>query len=144
MIQTHFNNKNIRCCVIWSLSMQVHGVIRKAALENVILLDADNLTEPQLNHELNAILNDKKHATCAKEISNLLHRDVMLECTQWRRSVQRQCDEQQRLKPASPLHLDALGALFFVIFVCVKLSLKFCRLYNSCDWSRISMSRKTK
>lgn len=126
------------------LSTQVHDVIEKAALENVILLSADNLTEAQLIRELDAILNDKRHSTCAKEISNLLHRNVMLECTQWKRTVQRQCDEQQRLQPASPLHLDALGALFFVIFVCVKVSLKFCRLYNSCDWSRISMSRKTK
>lgn len=122
---------------------QIHDVIQKAVLENVILLNADNLTEAQLKHELDAILNDQKHATCAKEISNLLHKNVMLECTQWKKSIQKKCDEQQ-IQPSSHLHLDALGALFFVIFVFVKLSLKFCRLYNSCDWSRIAQSKKTK
>lgn len=109
----------------------------------MILLNADNFTEEQLNHQLNAILNDKKHATCAKEISNILHKNVMLECTQWKKSIQKNSDEHQMMESSASLHLDALGALFFVIFVLVKLSLKFCRFYNSCWWGRISAEQKT-
>lgn len=90
------------------------------------------------------MLSDNKFENRAKEISKLLQQKMSRDCNKWEESIARQ--KEQNSTSAVHLHLDALGGLFFVIFVVVKVSLKFCQFYNSWGsiWRTNGVTKKTK
>lgn len=118
---------------------QLHSAINCTALENVSMLRSDDVTETTLSCKLNTMLNDEKYKIRAKEISKLLQQKTNHDCTKWKESIALQ---KERNSSAVHLHFDALGGLFFVIFVVVKVSLKFCQFYNS--WLPSKLTKKTK
>lgn len=90
--------------------------------------------------KINKMLNNKDLKNHAKEIASLLHHNSVLNDVV--------LDDESSVKSqqisTNHLHLDGLGALFFVIFIVVKLSLKFCRLYNNFEWGARATQKKTK
>lgn len=123
------------------LFIQLHTAIKCTALENVSMIRTDDVTEATLSCKLNIMLNDKKFKIRAKEISELLQQKSNQDCTMWKESLTQQ--KQISDSSALNLHFDALGGLFFVIFVVVKVSLKFCQFYNSWQWIPKKLLRKT-
>lgn len=105
------------------------------------MLHSDDVTQAAVSSTLNTMLNDTKYKMRATEISKLLQHKSNLDCTQWRQSINRQ---KENNSSAVHLHLDALGGLFFVIFVVVKVSLKFCQFYNSWEWLPSKLLKKMK
>lgn len=99
----------------------------------------DEVKKEILVQKLNKMLQNKNLKAQAKEISILLHHNSVnllnaesIESTQRRSTLKER--QLQRQQSSAAVHLDALGALFFVIFIIVKVSLRFCRFYNSWDW----------
>lgn len=100
----------------------------------------EELNTTALVEKLKKVLNNKNLEKNAKQIANLLHHnsvDLSSDFMPFKADTQ-----SQQISPAH-LHLDALGALFFVIFVIVKVSLKFCQFYNNLGWKTIVKSKKT-
>lgn len=122
----------------------MHSIVKYTALESIFTIRADDINKNTLQQTLTTILHNKNLKSHAKEIANLIHhssisKDFVLdkEGSKYHTQASRQISETH-------LHLDALGALFFVIFVIVKLSLKFCRFYNNFEWKTNVTSKKTK
>lgn len=108
---------------------------------------ADEVKKEVLVQKLNKMLQNKNLKAQAKEISTLLHHNSVnllnAESTQTRRLTLKERQLQRQQSSEAAVHLDALGALFFVIFVIVKVSLRFCRFYNSWGEPDNTTSKKT-
>lgn len=107
----------------------------------------DEVKKEVLVQKLNKMLQNKNLKAQAKEISTLLHHNSVnllnaAESSSHPRSTLKS-RQLQRQQSSATLHLDALGALFFVIFIIVKVSLRFCRFYNSWDWKNDDTPKKT-
>lgn len=107
----------------------------------------DEVKKEVLVQKLNKMLQNKNLKAQAKEISTLLHHNSVnllnAESMPHRQRLtlkERQLQRQQSSE--ATVHLDALGALFFVIFVIVKVSLRFCRFYNSWEWKVDTTQKK--
>lgn len=131
---------------------ELHTIITNTALENMATIRTDEVKKEVLVQKLNKMLQNKNLKAQAKEISTLLHHNsVNLLNAESMRERQitaptstLRSRELQRQQSSAHVHLDALGALFFVIFVIVKVSLRFCRFYNSWEWkSDTSTTKKT-
>lgn len=126
--------------------MQFHSILKYTALESIFTIRADEINRETLKQKLAIILNNKNLKMHAKEIAGLLchssmnlSRDLFLP----KEGIVHHTQTSRQLSQTY-LHLDALGALFFVIFVIVKLSLKFCRIYNNFEWKTNATTKKTK
>lgn len=125
----------------------MHGIIENTALENMATIRTDEVKKEVLVQKLNKMLQNKNLKAQAKEISTLLHHNSVnllnAESMQTRRLTLKERQLQRQQSSEAAVHLDALGALFFVIFVIVKVSLRFCRFYNSWgDWKVEPTSKK--
>lgn len=92
-------------------------------MQNMILIRIDEITEENLSEKIKTILS-KKYTRLYNSVNSSSD------------FAKRLCNEQfrkQKSHQLSPnnLQLDGLGALFFVIFIIVKVSLKFCQFYNN-------------
>lgn len=99
----------------------------------MLTIKIDEINKEMLGQKLKLILNKRNLKAQAKEIANLLHHtsvDLASSAVSAKEPVNHNTQTSVQLS-TTHLHLDALGALFFVIFVIVKLSLKFCRFYNN-------------
>lgn len=105
----------------------------------------DEVKKEILLKKLEKMLENKDLKAHAKEIATLLHHNsVNLSSDLMKSNDSTKSPLKSRDLSQSHVHLDALGALFFVIFVVVKVSLTFCRFYNSWDWKTSATSKKTK
>lgn len=133
-------------------SLQLHTIITNTALENMATIRTDEVKKEILVQKLNKMLQNKNLKAQAKEISTLLHHNsVNLLNAESMRDRQTTAPtstfksrELQRQQSPAHVQLDALGALFFVIFVIVKVSLRFCRFYNSWEWKTDTSSTTKK
>lgn len=109
---------------------------------------SDEVKKEVLVQKLNKMLQNKNLKAQAKEISTLLHHNSVnllnAESMGERHTTTStlKSRELQRQQSSAHVQLDALGALFFVIFVVVKVSLRFCRFYNSWDWKSDTSTTK--
>lgn len=108
--------------------------------QNMESMEISEINKQNLGDKLKIMLNKKKLKAHAKEIDNLLHHKSVSLCSDF---ILSNGQKSRQLTPTH-LHLDALGALFFVIFVIVKLSLKFCQFYNNWEWKANATTKKTK
>ncbi|XP_055305728.1 UDP-glucosyltransferase 2-like [Sitodiplosis mosellana] len=125
---------------------ELHSIVKYTALESIFTIRADEINQKTLKQKLTNILNNKNLKSHAKEIAGLLHHNSMnlsKDLALAKEGVRHYTQTSRQLSPTY-LHLDALGALFFVIFVIVKLSLKFCRIYNNFEWKTNASPKKTK
>lgn len=110
---------------------QIH--FKTSFLGNMSTMHIEKINKLELTKKLNHVLNNKNLKAHAEEIAtllrnksvNLLNNTVLNE-----ESIKCQSERSQHISQ-NHLHLDALGALFFVILVVVKLSLKCCRIFNN-------------
>lgn len=100
----------------------------------------DEIIKKKLIVNLSRMLNNRNLKSHAKEIASLLHHNSVKFPNEF--ALVRERSGKKDLNQISSNHfqLDGLGALFFVIFLIVKVSLQFCRFYNS--W--ITSTGKTK
>lgn len=120
---------------MFSQNSQIHSIVKTSALENMYIMSFDGINKELMSQTLKRILSNRNMKKCAKEIADLLHHEHNISANQ---NIQ-----TTRQLTTTNLHLDALGALFFIIFVIVKLSLKFCRFYNNLEWKLSSTSKRT-
>lgn len=103
------------------------------------MLRFGDVTKESLIEKLSGILCSKKHVRFAKDIKSHRYSIESHDDSTHRIDFLDQYtkNQQSNLHDLLPinLHLDILGALFFVIFIIVKISLKFCRIYNNCESS---------
>lgn len=103
----------------------------------------DEIKKEILVQKLKKMLQNKDLKAQAKEIASLLHHNSVNLSADFAKDSSKYKSLKSRELSQNHLHLDALGALFFVIFVIVKVSLKFCRFYNSWEWKTDTTSKKT-
>lgn len=115
-------------------------MIRNTALENMSAIRVDEIKKEFLVQKVNKMLQNKNLKANAKEIASLLHHNSVNLSSDFPLSKQSTKFQSSEVSQ-NHLHLDALGALFFVIFVIVKVSLKFCRFYNSWEWKTNSREK---
>lgn len=118
--------------------------MKTTVLENIATIRLDEINKGSLTEKLNKMLNNGDLKNHAKEIASLLHHNSALNNTVLDDECSIYSSEKSQQISTNHLHLDALGALFFVIFIVVKLSLKFCRLYNNFEWGARVAPKKTK
>lgn len=111
-------------------------------MQNIVTMRID---ERRLSEKLNCMLNNKNLKSHAKEIASLLHHNSADFSSQLVSPRERNWEQKSsQISTSHHLQLDGLGALFIVIFLIVKVSLKFCQFYNSWEWKVSSASKKTK
>lgn len=141
---TGWLNINFFFCPFYLHKQQLHGIIEHTALENMATIRSDEVKKEVLVQKLNKMLQNKNLKAQAKEISTLLHHNSVnllnAESSNQRRLTLKERQLQRQQSSEATVHLDALGALFFVIFVIVKVSLRFCRFYNS--WNADTSQKK--
>lgn len=101
----------------------------------------DEIKNGALLQKLNLMLENEDLKAHAKEIASLLHHNSVNLSSDFAKESGKYQKQSPELSQ-NHVHLDALGALFFVIFIIVKLSLKFCRFYNSWEWKTNVATKK--
>lgn len=115
-------------------------------MESISTIRSDEIKKDTLMQRLTIIMNNKNLKSHAKEIASLIHHNstnLTNDAILTNEAAKHNTKTSRQLSQTS-VHLDALGALFFVIFVIVKLSLKFCRFYNNFEWKTSATTKKTK
>lgn len=97
------------------------------AMQNMVTMCFDDINKKNLIEKLNQMLNNQNLKAHAKEIASLLHHNSVKFSNEFKKNDK--IDSNQI--SSNHFQLDGLGALFFVIFLIVKVSLQFCRFYNS-------------
>lgn len=111
-------------------------------MQNIVTMCID---EKKLSEKLKCMLNNKNLKSHAKEIASLLHHNSADFSNLLVQPREGTCEQKSnQISMSHHLQLDGLGALFFVIFLIVKVSLKFCQFYNSWEWKVRTSSKKTK
>lgn len=124
--------------------LQIHSIVKYTAVDSIFTIRSDEITKETLKEKLTTILNNTNLKSLAKEIASLLHHNSTKLSTLELAKQGTKHHTQSRQLCTTHVHLDALGALFFVIFFIVKLSLTFCRFYNNFEWKNDATSKKTK
>lgn len=108
-------------------------------MQNMVTMCFGEITKTKLIEKLNKMLNNKNLKSHAKEIASLLHHNSVDFSTEFVLCGERTGKKNANQISSNHVQLDGLGALFFVIFLIVKVSLQFCRFYN--NWVNTSTGK---
>lgn len=117
------------------LMIPFHGDQYRTAIKSVVggyalMLQIGDVSPKSVFDKLTELLSDKRYGACARDMSRM-HRSRRLADSNhatmhWRHSKVQRTDEM-------PMHMDILGALFFVIIVVVKIITTLLRIFNYDD-----------
>lgn len=95
-----------------------------------VMLQFSDVTPKMVLDKLTEILCDKRYGLCARNMSRM-HRSRRLADSN--DATMRWTHSRTQATTELPLHMDALGALFFVIIVVVKIITTLLRIFNYDD-----------